>query len=110
MNKKMKKNSGFFEKAQKVVILCFFLIQKFEILFLVLSVDFFAFCWTLPSNRSKSVHQVIFELNAIPTCTSSCRLRAGETEVLIALKCPISQLEWEELGCNLEDLPSPKLT
>ena len=61
----------------------------------MLSVDFFAFCWTLPSNCSKSLHQVIFELNAIPTCTSSCRLRAGETEVLIALKCPISQLEWE---------------
>lgn len=77
------------------VVLVFYIVQKFEILFLVLSLDFFAFCWTLPSNCSKSLHQVIFELNAIPTCTSSCRLRAGETEVLIALKCPISQLEWE---------------
>ena len=98
------KRFGLLWKAQKVVILlCFFLVQKFEILLLVLSVDFFAFCWPLPSNRSKSLHQVIFELNAIPTCTSSCRLRAGETEVLIALKCPISQLEWEE-WCNFEDL------
>jgi len=33
--------------------------------------------------------QVIFELNAIPTSTSSCRLRAGETEVLVALKCHV---------------------
>ena len=39
--------------------------------------------------------QVIFELNAIPTSTSSCRLRAGETEVLVALKCLVAG---EELG------------
>eukprot|EP00434_Breviolum_minutum_P024553 symbB.v1.2.021688.t1/scaffold1889.1/size97066/3 len=40
--------------------------------------------------------RVIFELNAIPTCTSSCRLRAGETEVLIALKCDLVKPRWTE--------------
>ena len=40
--------------------------------------------------------QVIFELNAIPTSTSSCRLRAGETEVLVALKCHVAGAAWRE--------------
>lgn len=40
--------------------------------------------------------RVIFELNAIPTSTSSCRLRAGETEVLVALKCDLVKPRWTQ--------------
>ncbi|CAK9070050.1 Exosome complex component RRP42 (Exosome component 7) (Ribosomal RNA-processing protein 42) (p8), partial [Durusdinium trenchii] len=35
--------------------------------------------------------RVTFELNCIPSSTSSCRLRAGDTELLLALKCDLAK-------------------
>ena len=39
-----------------------------------------------PNEAFASEPQVTFDLHVLPSATSSCRLRAGETELLLALK------------------------
>ena len=93
---KDEKDSGFFERHMEVVILlCFFLVQKFRNPFLGVVRGLLRLLLDSPIELFKVPASGDFWAECYPYMHQQLSLACRETEVLIALKCPISQLEWE---------------